>query len=39
MIIAKEIPDALKLAVQRLSGVTLAQYKLSISIEAVPPLG
>jgi len=36
LIIAKEIPDALILAVQRASGVTLARYKLSVSIEAVP---
>jgi hypothetical protein len=36
LIIAKDIPDALILTVQRASGVTLARYKLSVSIEAVP---
>jgi hypothetical protein len=35
LIIAKEISDALVLAVQRASGVSLAQYKLSVSIESV----
>jgi hypothetical protein len=36
LIIAKDIPEALILSVQRAFGVTLAQYKLSVSIEAVP---
>jgi len=36
LIIAKDSPDALILTVQRASGVTLARYKLSVSIEAVP---
>lgn len=36
LIIAKDIPDSLRLAVQRASGVTLARYKLSVSVESVP---
>lgn len=36
LIIAKDIPDSLILAVQRAPGVTLARYKLSVSVEAVP---
>jgi Endonuclease NucS C-terminal domain len=36
LIIAKDIPDTLVLTVQRAPGVTLARYKLSVSIEAVP---
>ncbi len=37
MIIAKEIPDDLVLAVQRASGVSLLQYNLSVSVELVSP--
>jgi hypothetical protein len=36
LIIAKEIPESLILAVQRVSGIELARYNLSVSIEAVP---
>jgi endonuclease len=35
LIIAKEIPDDLVLAVQRVPGVSLARYKLSVSVETV----
>jgi hypothetical protein len=35
LIIAKEIPNDLVMAVQRAPGVSLARYKLSVSIEAV----
>ena len=35
MIIAKEIPDDLVLAVKRTSGVSLHRYKLSVSVEPV----
>jgi RecB family endonuclease NucS len=35
LIIAKEIPDALVLAVERAPDVSLARYKLSVSIEPV----
>lgn len=37
MIIAKEIPDDLALAVGRVSGISLLKYKLSISVESVFP--
>ena len=39
LIIAKEISDALVLAVQRAPGVSLARYKLSFSIEPVTEAG
>jgi RecB family endonuclease NucS len=35
MIIAKEIPDDLAIAVHRVSGVSLLRYSLSVSVEAV----
>jgi hypothetical protein len=35
MIIAKEIPDDLILAVQRVPGVSLYRYKLSVSVELI----
>lgn len=38
MIIAKEISDDLVLAVQRVPGVSLFRYKLSVSVEVVLPL-
>jgi hypothetical protein len=37
MIIAKEIPDDLILAVQRVPGVSLYRYNLSVSVEPVAP--
>ncbi len=37
MIIAKEIPDELVLAVQRVPGVSLYRYNLSVSVELVSP--
>lgn len=37
MIIAKEIPDDLMLAVQRVSSVSLFRYHLNVSVESVPP--
>jgi hypothetical protein len=37
MIVAKEIPDDLILAVQRVPGVTLYRYSLSVSVELVSP--
>ena len=37
VIIAKEIPDDLLLAVQRVPGVSLYRYNLSVSVELVPP--
>jgi len=37
MIIAKEIPDDLLLAVQRAPGVSVSLYHLSVSVELVPP--
>jgi hypothetical protein len=37
MIIAKEIPDDLLLAVQRAPGVSVSRYHLSVSVELVPP--
>lgn len=36
MIIAKEIPDDLVLAIQRVQGVSLYRYKLQMSVEPVP---
>ena len=35
MIVAKEIPNDLLLAVQRVTGVSLARYKLAVSVELV----
>ena len=35
MIIAKEIPDDLLLTVQRVPGISVARYHLSVSVEAV----
>jgi len=35
MIIAKEIPDDLLLAVQRVPGVSVSRYHLSVSVELV----
>jgi hypothetical protein len=37
MIIAKEIPDDLMLAVQRVPGVSLFRYHLNVSVEPVSP--
>jgi Endonuclease NucS len=37
MIIAKEIPDDLMLAVQRAPGVSVSRYHLSVSVELVSP--
>lgn len=36
MIIAKDIPDDLRLAVQRVAGVSLFRYHLAVTLEAVP---
>ena len=36
MIIAREIPDELILATQRIAGVTLYQYAVSVSVRRVP---
>jgi Endonuclease NucS len=37
MIIAKEIPDDLMLAVQRVPGVSVAHYHLTVSVELISP--
>jgi hypothetical protein len=37
IIIAKDIPDELVLAVQRVPGVSLYRYKLAVSVELVSP--
>jgi endonuclease len=36
MIVAREIPTDLVLAVQRASGISLLRYKVNLSIEQVP---
>ncbi len=37
IIIAKDIPDELRLAVGRVPGISLCRYHLSVSVEPVPP--